>query len=258
MEKTEQFTRDKVEQLTRLFMRVDAGESPEKVRREAELFLSTVGPREAAMAEQLLIQSGTNIEQLRRRCLAHISLLGDQVTKLRLSLPVNHIIRIILAEHEMMLCFLADLEELNKEIQQMSYCSPTSTEIRKLVHIVSHLVAAGDHEFREAEFIFPELERHGYYGPPEILKTEHSGLDTCKREIAELAKAASEKTDFGQFKRRLDAAVRYMVPAMRQEIFTEDNILYPVAIEVISNKTVWDKIKASCEQIGYCGFDARL
>lgn len=33
-------------------------------------------------------------------------------------------------------------------------------------------------------------------------------------------------------------------------------ILYPVAIEVITNKTVWDRIKARCEQIGYCGFDA--
>jgi DUF438 domain-containing protein len=248
----------KVEQLSKLFMRVDAGENPENLRREAQAFLATVGPREVAMAEQYLIQAGVNIEQLRKRCLAHISLLPDQVTRLRSMLPPNHIIRIILAEHEMMLCFLADLEELNSEIQQMNYCAPTSVEIRKLVHIVSHLVSAGDHEFREAEFIFPELERHGFYGPPEIIKIDSAGLDACKRELAELAKAASEKIDFEKFKLRLNAAVKYLVPAMRQEIFTEDHILYPVAIEVITNDNTWEKIKASCEQIGYCGFDAKL
>jgi uncharacterized protein len=248
----------KAEQLTQLFMRLDAGENLDKVRREAQSFLSTVGPRDLAMAEQLLIQAGVNIELLRRRCLTHVSLLGDQVTRLRSQLSPNHIIRIILAEHEMMLCFLADLEELNNEIQHLPDCSPTSVEIRRLVHIVSHLVAAGDHEFREAEFIFPELERHGYYGPPEIVKTDHDSLNTCKCELAEQAKAASKQVDFAKFKLRLNAAVKYLVPAMRQEIFTEDNLLYPVAIDVISDKAVWDRIKAYCDQIGYCGFDAKL
>ena len=241
-------------------MRIDAGENPDKLRTEAQAFLSTIGPREVAMAEQQLIQSGVNIEQLRSRCLSHVSLLGDQVHKLRAKLPANHIVRIILAEHEMILCFLADLEELNDDVQQLKYCSPTSIEIRKLVHIVSHLVAAGEHEYREAECIFPELERHGYYGPPEIIKTEQTGLETCKRQLIELAKSASavEKIDFEKFKLRLDAAVKFIVPTLRQEIYTEDNILYPVAIEVITSKAVWDKIKANCDQIGYCGFDARL
>jgi uncharacterized protein len=167
-------------------------------------------------------------------------------------------VRIILAEHEMMLCFLADLEELNDEIKHLSYCSSTSIEIRKLAHIVSHLVVACDHEYREAEVIFPELERHGYYGPPEIVKVDYAGLDSCKKELMQLAQGTPDITAFPKFKLHLDAAVRYMVPAMRQQIFTEDHILYPVAIEVIINTTVWDRMKATCEQIGYCGFDARF
>jgi DUF438 domain-containing protein len=248
---------DRIEQLTQLFRRLDAGENPDKVRQEARTFLSTVGPREVAMAERYLIQAGTDGEQVRRRCYMHILLLPDQTTKLRSILPYNHIVRIILAEHEMMLCFLAELEELNREIQEHSYCSPTSVEMRKLVHIVSHIIAAGDHEFREAEVVFPELERQGYYGPPEIIKAEHQGLDACKHEIIQLSQAAGLDTDFFKFQLRLDAAVKYLVPAMREQIFAEDNILYPVAIEVITNKSVWDKIKATCEQIGYCGFDGR-
>ena len=247
----------KVEQLTRIFKRLDAGESPEKVRHEEHQFLSTVGPHEVALAEQSLLQEGVPIEQIRTRCLSHISLLPDQVSRLRSRLPANHIVRIILAEHEMMLCFLADLEELDGEIQQLSSCSPTSVEMRKLAHIVAHLAVAGDHEYREAEVVFPELLRHGYYGPQEIVKSDHPGLDSCKRELIKLTQSESETMTLEKFKLHLHTAVKYMVPMMRQEIFTEDNILYPVAIEVITNKNVWDRIKANCEQIGYCGFDAQ-
>jgi uncharacterized protein len=248
---------DKVEQLTRLFMRLDAGESPDTVRTEAREFLSTVGPREVAMAEQSLIRSGINVEQLRSRCLTHVALLPDQSYRLRLSLPANHIVRIILAEHEMMLCFLADLEELNTEIQHMSYCAPTSVEMRKLSHIVSHLVVANDHEWREDEVIFPELERNGYFGPSEMVKLDRASHEACKKEMSALTHPSQDKSAFAKFKLHLDAAVRYFVPAMRQQIFTEDNILYPVAIEVITSKSVWDRIKANCELIGYCGFDGR-
>jgi DUF438 domain-containing protein len=247
---------DKVEQLTRIFKRLDAGENAEKVRHEEHQFLSTVGPHEVALAEQSLLREGVPIDQVRTRCLTHISLLPDQVTQLRAKLPANHIVRIILAEHEMMMCFLADLEELDEEIQQLSVYSPTSFEMRKLTHIVAHLAVAGDHEYREAEVVFPELARHGYFGPQEIVKVDHAGLEACKRELLELTQSRPETTPVAKFKLHLHTAVKYMVPMMRQEILTEDNILYPVAIEVITNKTVWDRIKASCEQIGYCGFDA--
>jgi uncharacterized protein len=246
----------KVEQLTRIFKRLDAGENPEKVRHEEHKFLSTVGPHEVALAEQSLLRDGVPIDEVRTRCLTHISLLPDQVSRLRAKLPANHIVRIILAEHEMMLCFLADLEELDGEIQQLSSCSPTSVEMRKLAHIVAHLAVAGDHEYREAEVVFPELERYGYFGPQEIVKVDHTGLDSCKRELIQLIQSKPETMPFAKFKLHLQTAVKYLVPMMRQEILAEDNLLYPVAIEVITNHGVWDRIKASCEQIGYCGFES--
>ena len=248
---------DKISRLTELFTRLDAGETPEYLRHEASNFLQTVSPQDVALAEQYLLQTGVDMTKMKARCFAHISLLGDQAAKLRAKLPANHIVRTILAEHEMILCFLADLEDLNNEIEQMAYCSPTSIEIRKLNHIVSHIVNAADHRFREDEVIFPELERHGYYGPPEIVKVEQLGVDACKREMAELAQSAGKKIDFSKFKVRLDSAVKYLVPAMRQQIFTEDNILYPIAIEVITDRAIWDRLKSFCDQIGYCGFDGK-
>jgi DUF438 domain-containing protein len=170
---------DKIEQLTQLFLRLDSGEKPENLRQEARSFLSQISPRDVALAEQSLMQAGADVSKLRSRCVQHISLLPDQVTRIRTMLPSNHIVRIILAEHEMMLCFLADLEQVNAQIQKMPYCAPTSLELRKLSHIVSHLITAGDHNYREDEIIFPELERRGYYGPPEILKIEHLHLFVC-------------------------------------------------------------------------------
>ena len=39
--------------------------------------------------------------------------------------------------------------------------------------------------------------------------------------------------------------------------FQEDNILYPVALDVIKDERIWWRIKQLSEEMGYCGFDAQ-
>ena len=41
---------------------------------------------------------------------------------------------------------------------------------------------------------------------------------------------------------------------LRDHIFKENNILYPTALEVIKENSVWKKMKDDCDKIGYCCF----
>jgi len=60
--------------------------------------------------------------------------------------------------------------------------------------------------------------------------------------------------DFAEFKEKLDEAAKYIVFHLRDHIFKENYILYPTAMESISEKEIWKKMKDDCDKIGYCTF----
>lgn len=243
---------EKIYKLTQLLRRINAGEDLQKVTREAKNFLAGIGPRQLALAEHFLLQCGYSVADLWRLCAAHAEILGDRSAKLKAELGPNHIIQQILAEHAVMRCFLAELDDVNNAIQRADYCSSESTELRRLVHITGHLLACDEHKEREDQVIFIELERHGLYGPAEIVKTEHLVLDMCMCRLVELIRSL-EGTEFSRLKEELDQVVKDLVPTMREHLFKEENLLFPLALELIDDPITWERMKGLCDEIGYCG-----
>ncbi|MEM3522863.1 MAG: DUF438 domain-containing protein, partial [Candidatus Bathyarchaeia archaeon] len=45
----------------------------------------------------------------------------------------------------------------------------------------------------------------------------------------------------------------YLIKELSNHIYKEDNILYPMALQVIPSER-WDWIKKECDKIGYCCF----
>jgi len=66
-----------------------------------------------------------------------------------------------------------------------------------------------------------------------------------------------DKVSFDSFKKKLNELVCYIVPLIREHIFIEGNVIFPLALDVIEDKQVWDRIKDVCDQIGYCGYDGK-
>ena len=60
-----------------------------------------------------------------------------------------------------------------------------------------------------------------------------------------------------QFKIQVNALSCAIVPIVREHIFQEDNILYPIALDVVQDEKVWRRIKQLGEEMGYCAFDAQ-
>ena len=245
---------DKSLQLAQILKRVQQGEDPMKVRYEARELLATLRLRDITAAEKYLFESGISFDQLRSLVYAFASILGDQFALLRASLPGNHIIRIILAEHEMFECFLADLKDVNDKIQAATepmseYCS----EYRKLCHVGWHLYSMGTHHKREDDMIFPALKDHPCYTLCKNMQRSHSRIISAINNLSKLA-CNFTSMDFEDFKLQLNALVMFLVPMMREHIFQEDNILYPIALESLDDKA-WTAIKEVCDETEYCAFD---
>lgn len=242
---------NRVEEITQLLTRLIAGDDPEIVRQESKECLAVIGPRDIALAEQKLLELGVGVSDFRGLCTAHMEAFKDQRPQNLLALPADHVLNTVLSEHKMILCFVSELESINKEVQLLDYCAADSAQIKKLTLVAQHLVLADKRHQRQDEIILPELERRGYYGPSQIIKMGHISVNHSKYKLKDLKQG--NYTDFNEFKGNLNLIVGILAPTTREFIFIEDNILYPVALEVIDDPNVWERIKAVSEEMGYCG-----
>jgi DUF438 domain-containing protein len=243
----------KVDQLTRLLKHLNAGEDSDQVKQDTRKFLASLTPADLVHAEQKLIDAGMAPEDLRHLCSLHMEILKDQVEHTREKLPAGHVIDTLIREHDMILGFLEELEDTNRAIQKMDNYNTSAPEFDKLKHLADHLLGAEKHHQREEEVLFPEVEKRGLTGPPHIMKLEHEQLRDYKRELKELAELA-KRVNFRDFKEGLDRISKVIVMTLRDHIFKENNILYPAALEMISEQQLWRQMRDLCDKIGYCCF----
>ena len=164
---------------------------------------------------------------------------------MELNLKPGHVIHTLMEEHKMILGFLDELEKTNNE------------DIKKLTEIAEHLIGAEPHHQREEKVLFPELEKRGVSCPTEVMRKEHEELRPKKHEILELCRTVS-KTDFNGFKKKLKEASDFLTAMLREHIAKENDILYPMALEVIQEEAVWQEMKKECDKIGYCCFTPKI
>ena len=243
----------KIQQLTGILKRLNVGENSAEIKQAAKDFLSTIDPAELSAAEQKLIDAGLAPEDLRHLCSAHLELLDDNLGQMKLTLKPGHVIDTLIKEHEIILDFLDKLEKTNQKIQKMRSHKDNQEEFELLKNIAEHLAAAEPHHQREEKVLFPEIEKRGVFGPPQVMVMEHEDLRRYKKELKKLTGEIS-KIDFDDFKKRLDTVAKFIIMILRDHIFKENNILYPTALEVIEENGVWKKMKDDCDKIGYCCF----
>jgi DUF438 domain-containing protein len=247
---------EKARKLAEILGRVRDGEDPEKIRSQSRQLLSTLRLRDITRAQKYLLGSGLSLNQLRTLVYAFASILGDQFALLRANLSSGHPVRRIIAEHEMFECFLADLVDVNEEIQQADKLTELSSEFRKLEHIAGHLQAKDLHDQREDDLIFPILEKYPCSSICAVLQKSHWRI---RNMVGNLTMAVNNFRRFEpeQFKTQINTLSSAIVPIIREHIFQEDNILYPIALDVIDDEKIWYRVKQLGEEMGYCAFDAQ-
>lgn len=244
---------ERIKILTDFLLRLRKSTGMINVEQQNKEALAEANSVEMAIAQQNLLALGVDPEDLFKMWGRNKNILPDQAAKIRAELPSNHILRKILAEHEMMLCFLADLEEMNEDIQKLDEGSSLTLEIREIGHLLSHLMLAEPHREMEEQILFPELDKRGYFGPSRVVTHHHNRLRLVNLKLIEIVMQVDE-IRFDHFKIQIDQLISYFVPEFRKHIFIENNILFPLALEFINDKKTWDRIKALSTEIGYCSF----
>jgi DUF438 domain-containing protein len=246
--------KNKIDALTDLLIRIGQGKDPKILRQEATRLISGVTNNDIEMAERNLINNGYSQQLVEQLSAAFVlmAILEGQSSNLKKSLSDNHILRKVLAEHDLIRCFLADLRDTVDNILKLPHMTDKSAEFMKLAHIVEHLSAMIEHVDREEDVIFPALAKQGWSSLCRSAKSEHVYIKVAINDLLTLV-GAFNPDKIKDFKSKLDAVTKHFRPLMTEHLFQEDNILYPIALEVIEDKTIWTRMKKICDEIGYCG-----
>ena len=243
--------------LAGLFKRINLGEDPKLLRNEAGQLAKNIETNDIAGAEQTLIDEGYS-NRVVHQLSATFVLMGlhkgeDDNSGSRL--PDKHILRKIMVEHDLVRCFLADLNNVSGDILGLNCLTDISSEFYNLSHIIAHLSVMKEHIEREEDIIFPYLRKYGWVGLCRAAQTENAKIIIDIGNLVALI-TSFNKIRFEDFKGWLITIVQRLSPIMLEHLSYEDDLFWPIALVVIDDVKVWEAIKALCDEIGYCGAHA--
>lgn len=242
------------DELAGLLKKLGEGKSDPHMRKQANRLISRIGPGDMARAERHLLGNGMSLKKVQQLSATFVLMgaLESHESDLRHRLPDGHILRKVMAEHEIIRCFLAELEELNDHIQHMEKIGPASPELMRLAHVVEHLNAMEEHLDRENDVLFPVLRELGWASLFTRIQSDHVFLKMAVNDLVKLT-IGCQRLAPSVFKNRLNTGVKYLCPMMREHLFHEDKVLFPLAVAMVENEAVWQRLKTVCCEIGYCG-----
>ncbi|WP_252234071.1 DUF438 domain-containing protein [Clostridium sp. ZS1] len=247
----------KIEKLTEVLQKLNQVGLTETLRKEALDIVSNINPMELSIAEQNLIEEGMNPQDLRHLCDIHMEVLRGELDKIKTKLEPDHVLYTLISEHDKILEFLTELEEINFKIQKLKRYNSGSEEFEALKTVVNNILDAENHHQREEKVLFVEMEDRKITGPTRIMRMEHDDLRAKKKFLKQTAEEVYQ-LEFNEFKEKVDDTAKYIVFNLRDHIFKENYILYPTAIETIKEKEIWKDMKKRCDEIGYCGFTPKV
>jgi hypothetical protein len=252
----EEKTQDRVEirrDLKRLLSELKEGKPSEETMSRARELLRDVDATTLGMVEQELIHEGISHEEIRGSlCDIHLGIMKENLASKRINVEAPHPVHTFVEEHKIILQSLEKVKHLVHGFEEAEDFAEIRDRLPELKDAAHHLVEAESHHQREEEALFPRLESHGISEPPRVMKMDHVELREKKKELYELASNA-EGFDFETFKAKASDLGDYLSEHLGGHIFKEDNILYQMALQVLSPEE-WNEVKQECDRIGYCCF----
>ncbi len=244
---------DKKEQFKELLMELKEGEVSEEAKEKAKKLLQAVDAKTLGLMEQELIREGVSHDEIRKSlCDIHLEVLKDSLVTKRQEVSAPHPVHTFMQEHEIILDSLTELGSLVERLKDITSFAGMGEDQEKLKDIAHHLVEAESHHQREEEVLFPALEKHDIVEPPQIFRLDHVEFREGKQELYQLSHN-SQDYDFKKFKTKVIELGKYLTKELESHIFKEDNILYQIALQVLSTEE-WEKVKKECDKLGYCCF----
>src|SRR3954469_9375886 len=238
---------ERQEMLKEIIKELHAGKNVDEVKAKFEEAVGDVTVVEISQLERALMQEeGIPVAEVQRLCSVHVAIFKGSIEEIhRSEKPEDepghpiHTWKMENKEVDMLVNFKVQLhtEHFEKE---------DSDENRfKLLEDLNLLWDLDKHYSRKENLLFPYLEKYGIDGPTKVMW----GVDDAIRLAIKEAKAFL--VEYYGNKNEVIAVLNHVIKEVTEMIFKEENILFPMALETLTEDE-WVKIAAESEEIGFC------
>lgn len=233
--------------LKEIIKELHAGKSVEEVKARFEEAVGDVTVAEISQMEHdLMIEEGIPVVEVQRLCSVHTAIFKGSIEEIHRSEkpedqpghPV-HTWKLENKEIDLLVNFKLQLhmERFEKE---------DSDENRfKLIEDLNLLLDVDKHYSRKENLLFPYLEKYGIDGPTKVMW----GVDDAIRLAIKEAKAFL--VEYYGNKVEVIGVLKHVIKEVSEMIFKEENILFPMALETLTEDE-WVKIAVESDEIGFC------
>lgn len=224
------------------------GRSIEDVKAQFEEAVGTITVAEISQMEQALMEEeGIPVEEVQRLCSVHTAIFKGSIDEIhrsdqpedQLGHPI-HTFKLENKEIDMLVNFKIQLHFDRFEKND------SEDNIYKLLEDLNLLLDVDKHYSRKENLLFPYLEKYGIYGPTQVMW----GVDDRIREAIKDAKQQFMNYN-NKEKQAVKDVVYFVIREVTEMIFKEENILFPMALQTLTEDE-WVKIAHESEEIGYC------
>lgn len=223
-----------------------SGKSVDQVKPRFEELIKGVSASEIAEMEQALIMEGMPVTEVQRLCDVHASVFKGSIEDIHKepepTKAAGHPLQIFKQENQ-------EIEKLIdvKLIPLLDNLRNTGDRdaAGKLLEGFRLLLDVGKHYARKENLLFPYLEKYGITAPPKVMWGVDDEIRAAIKETIRLLENYDGNRDALQEK--ADEAIS----KVREMIFKEENILFPMAMDTLSEDE-WQRIQADSDEFGYC------
>lgn len=239
------------ETLKRLIRELHEGRNLEAVKEEFRRLVKDVSATEIAQMEQALIAEGIPSEQIKELCDVHVQVFRESLDKqVPPEMIPGHPVYTFRAENE---AIAKVVEEFKQRLQQIAAAGTIETAeapIQQARETLDKLMQVNKHYLRKENLLFPYLEKHGFYGPSSVMWAIHDDIRAKLKELQQILSKYMDY-DFAALIAAIQQIAQPLTTAITEMIYKENNILYPAALERLSDAE-WLAIKEQSAELGYC------
>ncbi len=236
--------------LKRLIWELHAGKTVEELKGEFAALLRDVGAEEIAAMEQALIAEGLPEMEIKRLCDVHVAVFRESLdTQAKPETIPGHPVHTFCAENEAAGRVLDAFREALDALKAV----PGEIQLEQARNRLQELRQYEKHYLRKENILFPYLEQHGFAGPSSVMWAIHDDVRAGWKVFGTLLSAGTGD-DPAAFNARIDKVFQPLNTAIREMFYKEENILFPTALEKLS-EAEWEAIRAQEPEVGYCYVD---
>ncbi len=205
--------------------------------------IKDVDATEIAAMEQELVREGMPETEVKRLCDVHVAVFEESLDRQEtVTAPEGHPVHTFELENRAAEEIIAQMDPLLDRIGDPPDRQTFGETRDNLGELLDRLSQVDVHYARKENQLFPLLESHGITAPPQVMWAVHDdirvALKTARQTLAQDDPTSSVE------------AVREVVNSIRGMVYKEENILFPMCLDVFSDSD-WAKVAQGEEEIGY-------